>query len=348
MRRITETLKLGYTKEDLLNSFKSFYPIEWGKLKERQEEYRQKDQFLKRTKGRTRYHPQSAEDFFYSLPKVKYLLSDEFRIKHRQSYNEEQRCEKEKRLIEKQDNKVEKTKQRVDQYIVDMQEVDPGFIDALIYAYHTKDNSTNDKLEIFKEIQKYDCEKTVRFFYQLNDSERNNKIRKLAFEHLQRCGRYVKLRQSFKGKKKKYQIEMDTFYGTSQKLYEKLTAEYSIQQIKKYDLFISHSSLDKELVRKVVDMANNAGMNCYVDWTADNDFLKRSMVSDYTSEVLKTRMEHSSRLLYLSTSNSRKSPWVAFELNYYQNEVKREILMIIVDGNDVHSFRQIGIGDLKK
>lgn len=70
---------------------------------------------------------------------------------------------------------------------------------------------------------------------------------------------------------------------------------------------------------------NSCGLNCYVDWTADSDFLKRSLVSEYTKEVLKARMKNSEKLLYLSSSNSRKSSWVDFELKYYQEEVQNDI-----------------------
>lgn len=231
-------------------------------------------------------------------------------------------------------------------YTEDLQQVDPGFIDALIYAYHDRHNSTNDKMEIFKEIQKYDCEKSRQFFWKLNDSERNDQIRNLAFKHLQKSGHYVKLRKGFKGKKKTYQIERSTFEGTPQALAKKLQDDKSVQGLKHYDLFISHSSKDKSYVRQVVEEANAIGLNCYVDWTADNDFLKRSMVSEYTKEVLKVRMKQSKKLLYLSSDKSRSSQWVSFELDYYKNCLQREIRMIILDGEDVHDFKHITLKEM--
>ena len=108
-------------------------------------------------------------------------------------------------------------------------------------------------------------------------------------------------------------------------------------------MFISHSSGDKGFVRSIVAKANSQGMSCYVDWTSDNDFLKRSMVSDYTKEVLKVRMNQSKHLLYLSSHRSRNSEWVSFELDYYENCLHREILMIVLDGDDGHDFRRIDL-----
>ena len=290
---------------------------------------------MKQKKGKTRYNPLKPEEYFFSLMKVKYLLSKEFRERHKQNYSEQLRVTKAEALKLKREERIKKRQQRIEMYTEDLQQVDPGFIDALIYAYHDRHNSINDKMEIFKEIQKYDCEKSRQFFWKLNDSERNNQIRNLAFEHLQKSGHYVKLRKGFKGKKKTYQIERSTFEGTPQALAKKLQDDRSVQGLKHYDVFISHSSRDKNYVRQVVE-------------GADNDFLKRSMVSEYTKEVLKVRMKQSQKLLYLSSDISRSSQWVSFELDYYKNYLQREILMIILDGEDAHDFKHITLKEMNQ
>ena len=345
---VVETLKPGYTENDLLQAFKDYYPFEWEEICERWKIYSEKDKFLKQKKGKTRYNPLKPEEYFFSLMKVKYLLSKEFRERHKQNYSEQLRVTKAEALKLKREGRIKKRQQRIEMYTEDLQQVDPGFIDALIYAYHDRHNSINDKMEIFKEIQKYDCEKSRQFFWKLNDSERNNQIRNLAFEHLQKSGHYVKLRKGFKGKKKTYQIERSTFEGTPQALAKKLQDDRSVQGLKHYDVFISHSSRDKDYVRQVVEEANAIGLNCYVDWTADNDFLKRSMVSEYTKEVLKVRMKQSQKLLYLSSDISRSSQWVSFELDYYKNYLQREILMIILDGEDAHDFKHITLKEMNQ
>lgn len=345
---VVETLKPGYTENDLLQAFKDYYPFEWEEICERWKIYSEKDKFLKQKKGKTRYNPLKPEEYFFSLMKVKYLLSKEFRERHKQNYSEQLRVTKAEALKLKREERIKKRQQRIEMYTEDLQQVDPGFIDALIYAYHDRHNSINDKMEIFKEIQKYDCEKSRQFFWKLNDSERNNQIRNLAFEHLQKSGHYVKLRKGFKGKKKTYQIERSTFEGTPQALAKKLQDDRSVQGLKHYDVFISHSSRDKNYVRQVVEEANAIGLNCYVDWTADNDFLKRSMVSEYTKEVLKVRMKQSQKLLYLSSDISRSSQWVSFELDYYKNYLQREILMIILDGEDAHDFKHITLKEMNQ
>ena len=72
------------------------------------------------------------------MPKVKYLLSNDYRTKHAEKYDEDTRQKycvefEAKRFakIKKQQNSIEKNTKR-------QQSVDPGFLDALIYAYHRK------------------------------------------------------------------------------------------------------------------------------------------------------------------------------------------------------------------
>ena len=343
---VVETLKPGYSSEELLQAFKEYYPFEWEMICERYQVYSEKDMFLLRNGKKKRYNPLKPEIFFFQLPKVKHLLSDGFKEEHNLQYDEQQRLNYEEKLKNKRMVKIEKRSVAIRTNAKKMQQVDPGFIDALVYAYHKKENTTVDKMEICKEILEYDCDKTWEFFWKINDSERNDQIRNYAFRCLQKSGHYVKLRKRFKGKKKQYMTERSAFEGTPEGLAIRLRDSHSVQNIKSFDLFISHSYKDKEIVSDVVRKANKHGLNCYVDWTADNDFLKRSLVSDYTKEVLKARMKQSKKLLFLSSFNSRESEWVAFELQYYQKEIQNEILMILIDGEDTHGFKRIDTEEL--
>lgn len=345
---IVETLKPGYIEKDLLEAYKRYYPFEWYQLRERYEIYKAKDRFLKKCHKKKRYNPLSPEEFFHELQKVKYLTSKGFRAKHEAAYNEELRQQLENEFVKKRCLKVEAKRAEIEKNTMNQQEIDPGFIDALIFAYHKKGNNVNAKLEICREIQKYDCDKTWKFFSKLNDSERNDEIRHLAFSVLQNSGHYVKLRKNFKGKKKPYMKEKSSLVGTPEALAVELSIDDSIQNIKSYDLFISHSLKDSDKVRRIVSLANQAGLSCYVDWTADNDFLKRSMVSEYTVEVLKARMRQSRNLLFLSSENSRQSKWVSFELDYYQKNVGRKIYMIVLNGIDEHGFLEIDENQLEE
>lgn len=83
----------------------------------------------------------------------------------------------------------------------------------------------------------------------------------------------------------------------------------------KYDLFLSHSYLDKDLVYSLVDLFNNAGYSVYVDWMADTE-LDRSKVDANTANQLRLRMQSCNGLAYVSTVNVPQSKWCPWELGY--------------------------------
>ena len=56
---IVETLKPGYSREDLLKAFRYYYPYEWNLIGERYKVYKEKDNFLEKNGKKKRYNPQS-------------------------------------------------------------------------------------------------------------------------------------------------------------------------------------------------------------------------------------------------------------------------------------------------
>lgn len=85
------------------------------------------------------------------------------------------------------------------------------------------------------------------------------------------------------------------------------------EKTQKYDLFISHSYLDKSLVLSLVELFNKAGYSVYVDWINDSA-LDRNRVDQKTAELLRTRMDECKGLAYIATSNIVSSRWCPWEL----------------------------------
>lgn len=81
----------------------------------------------------------------------------------------------------------------------------------------------------------------------------------------------------------------------------------------KYDLFLSHSSLDKKLVLTLVQLFNNAGYSVYVDWINDKQLDRRAVTSS-TANTLKLRLQESNGLSYVATQNTISSKWCPWEL----------------------------------
>ncbi|CZQ96725.1 Hypothetical protein Tpal_2044 [Trichococcus palustris] len=318
LKKISEILPQYYTKQDLINEYKKYYPFDWQRLVERQQNYQEKDVFLISKRIKKRYYAKTADEFFFSLPKVKHMLSEGMRIKYSNNFEIELVLTKIKELESKRTIANEKITSRIRESKLNAQNVTPSYLDYYIKDYHKKGITTEEKLIIATELAKFDTDEVTIFFRKLNDSEKNDMIRRLSYDHLIDFGHYAKLRKGFKGKKKNYQTERVSLEDVRpQDLYTRLQS-HAVNSKQRYDYFISHSSMDKKRVRDITNELNLKGNLCYCDWSIDDIFLKREYVSEYTKEVLKVRMEQSNKLLFIRTKNSMKSDWVEFELKYFE------------------------------
>ncbi len=336
---ISEVLPIDYTKNTILELFKKLYPMEWDVLNQRYEIYKKKDEHLIRIGKKKRYYHDTPELFFFKLTKLKNLVSTGQKNKHRTGFELEKVSSALEKLKNSRKFKIKNYYDKISNAKKLIQNVEPLYIDIFIAAYHDRRITTKDKIEILNEIKKYSCGKSIDFLQKINDSERNTQVRLMAFEHLQKIGIFVKLRKNFKGKKKSYATEIDPFEVTPKDLVEKIEKN-TIQNKKSFDIFISHSYKDSDLVTKLKDILNAHDISVYCDWSNDNDFLKRSSISEYTEIVLKKRIEQSNTFLFLQTENSVKdnteilSKWVQMEINYATEKLKPIYCLNITDGDD--------------
>lgn len=329
LKNIKDILPLEYSSETIIQEFKKYYPLIWKEIKERYEHYHAKDVFLIKQGKTIRYKLLKPNEYLLNLPQIKLWLSSGAREEHKKIFNQEIKVEKEKLLNQQKKTTQTKFETKVSQNTKGIQNVEPLYIDLFIIAYHQKGITTEGKIEIFNELKKYSSKKTADFFYKLNDAERNNQIRKMAFDYLQSIGKFVKLRPNFKGKKKEYIVETNDFDMTPEDLLKKIEKD-TIQNKKSFSFFISHSSTNADEVLEAIKSLNKQGYNAYCDWTSDNDFLKRALVSDYTKMVLKKRLEQSENILLLKSKKALDSEWVAFELEYFAS-LSRPIYFIELD-----------------
>lgn len=329
---ISEVLPYDYDFTDILALFKELYPFEWKTIEQRYNVYSQKDKYLKSVGKKNRYKPQPPIVYLKSLPKVKHMLSNGVKSVHKNSFDEDNRNIQLEILRRKRNNLITKKQNEINRIKQNIQEIEPEFIDIFINSYHKKGILTEGKLEILNELKKYECEKTLEFFYKINDAEKNDQVREEAFNYLQKTGNYVKLRKKFKGKQKSYMTEEFNFSMTPEDLVKRLE-EKSVQNLKKYDFFISHSYKDSKLVLEIKKILNEKGYVVYYDWSSDSDFLKRNFVSEYTEIVLKKRITQSNKILFLRTTNTLNdnneflSKWVKMEIDY-ANKIKKEVVAI--------------------
>lgn len=83
-----------------------------------------------------------------------------------------------------------------------------------------------------------------------------------------------------------------------------------------FDVFLSHSIADSEIILGVKTILESKGLSVYVDWIEDPD-LHRSDVTAKTASRLRERMRQSSSMVYAHSTNSPSSKWMPWELGFF-------------------------------
>lgn len=83
-----------------------------------------------------------------------------------------------------------------------------------------------------------------------------------------------------------------------------------------FDVFISHSYEDADVIAGVKAIIERSGLSAYVDWIEDAQ-LDRSQVSSATADQLRKRMDKCRFLLFATSNASPRSKWMPWELGYF-------------------------------
>lgn len=105
-----------------------------------------------------------------------------------------------------------------------------------------------------------------------------------------------------------------------------------------YDVFLSHSYLDKKLVYAIVEIFNEVGYSVYVDWMVDTQ-LDRSKINRETAQTLRDRMDICKCLTYVSTSNITLSKWCPWELGYVDGKSNSRCAILPVMETEKDTFK---------
>ncbi len=84
----------------------------------------------------------------------------------------------------------------------------------------------------------------------------------------------------------------------------------------RYDIFLSHSFPDAEVIAGVKALLEEQGLTVYVDWIEDRQ-LDRSRVTTEGADLLRTRMRQSLSMLFATSDTSPNSKWMPWELGYF-------------------------------
>ncbi|MBN8431566.1 toll/interleukin-1 receptor domain-containing protein [Microbulbifer salipaludis] len=129
--------------------------------------------------------------------------------------------------------------------------------------------------------------------------------------------------------------------NNSYKINAKAILESEIRSATSYDsfdVFLSHSSKDAELVLGVKEILTRKGIKVYVDWQ-DDPQANRESVSAETAELLRARMKQSKSLIFLATDNASGSKWMPWELGYFDGFSGGSVAVLPVLDYASSSFR---------
>lgn len=132
-----------------------------------------------------------------------------------------------------------------------------------------------------------------------------------------------------------YDQVADNFLNESRRTFSKAVLNESLSANEKYglggelnelefDIFLSHSYLDKKTVYGVYKDFEMLGYKTYVDWIVDPN-LDRDNITKATAEILRLRMKQSKCLIYATSSNVIASQWMPWELGYMDGLKKSKV-----------------------
>lgn len=102
----------------------------------------------------------------------------------------------------------------------------------------------------------------------------------------------------------------------------------AFNKLKTYDIFLSHSSKDAELILGMKGILEDHGYNVYVDWV-DDPQLDRNNVTKKTASALRERMKCCNSLFFVTTNNSESSKWMPWECGYFDG-LKEKVAIVPV------------------
>lgn len=108
-----------------------------------------------------------------------------------------------------------------------------------------------------------------------------------------------------------------------------------------FDIFLSHSFLDKEDVEGLYIELTNFGYSVYVDWIIDPE-LDRKNVTKATATLIRNRMKSSKSLLLAVSENAQMSKWMPWELGYVDANTNRcAVIPVSQNINAPSSFKGV-------
>lgn len=131
------------------------------------------------------------------------------------------------------------------------------------------------------------------------------------------------------------EVRKSGFVKKAEQLIVEESSAYSATRT--YDIFLSHSVKDAELILGMKGTFEDLGYSVYVDWI-DDPQLDRTRVTSATADKLRQRMNSSKSLFYVTTANSDSSKWMPWECGYFDGRKEKAAIAPILKTSTDNSF----------
>lgn len=319
VRQIVSLMKPDFTESDFVDAFRQVYPYEWKRLDEWCKDC------IRREKDRLR---QKGEKIVDAVDAGTYILrySSGLIYKRRQQQSDsyiptEAVTGKVRMSANKQSmSKLRRFNDKQDRALKLRQTSSPSYVDYFCHTYYSYRKKHPEDIDtrylILHEASKYRCNASVRLLSQVAACERNHSLRWYAFQALQKMGvQDAKLGRARKGKKRPLDSVRYKEINSPQELLQRIYTS-PLEQMKNYDLFISHSYKDKDALIRLKSLLNGHNLNVYLDWVNDKDELLREKTCAETASVITERIRNSKAILYIHTEESINSRWTPWEIGF--------------------------------
>jgi hypothetical protein len=128
-------------------------------------------------------------------------------------------------------------------------------------------------------------------------------------------------------------------YGSKSITLANEASEYNAA--KTYDLFLSHSSMDADIVYGLKSALEESGLSVYVYWI--NDVTESIAVNSDTAERLRQRMKSCKCLLYATSDNAQNSKWMPWELGYFDGARGKVAVCPITNSSSFDGREYLGL-----
>lgn len=325
---VMKLMVLGFTDEDFVSEFKKCYTYIWYDL------IRERDYYFFKNK-----HFKGKRPLLFPSP-YRFVLSCAFHKLKRARKNEwvplpcEDRNKLRALLVANNQHKLSERMRKRAKNAEILQKVAPSYGDSMIQSYFYLRKCNRENIDwryyVLCEIAKFNSTKYIGFMKHVMASEKNETCRMFAFTTLQKWDKTIHLLKKRKGKKHPSDKLIPHIPDNPAELMD-FISKFQIESDKAFNVFLSHRTLDRELIIKVKNLLNKQNLSVYVDWMIDKDGLNPVKFDENTWPILQHRMRHCDKFLYIHTKNCYESEWIPKEIDYAK-EIGIPMEVFNVDG----------------